>query len=257
MICAYSASQSPGHAYQVIPVIPWLPAIPWLAYAFGLLLVACGAGLLRNRTARLSSLVLGGVLMVSALVLDVPKSLAHPGNMSLRTGVFEPLAIASIAWLLPGLGAGHLWRNRISRYLLMTSLVVFGVDHLIALEGIGSLIPSWIPWHVFWVAFFGVGFIGAGLSFGFEVQRFWAGAGLGLMFCTWVLTLHFPRVMGWYGIPGAGHNPNEWESLFIAVALWGGFWALTGAPNRMTLPEAGDRNNIPSTFRSPSAVVVR
>lgn len=29
-----------------------------------------------------------------------------------------------------------------------------------------------------------------------------------------------------YGIPGALHNPNEWSSLFIAVALWGGSWAL-------------------------------
>jgi hypothetical protein len=34
------------------------------------------------------------------------------------------------------------------------------------------------------------------------------------------------RVLGLYAIRGAPRNPNEWESLFIAIALWGGFWAL-------------------------------
>jgi len=48
------------------------------------------------------------------------------------------------------------------------------------------------------------------------------------MFAIWVVTLHLPRVLGLYGIPGAPHNPDEWSSLFIAVALWGGLWALTG-----------------------------
>lgn len=48
------------------------------------------------------------------------------------------------------------------------------------------------------------------------------------MFAIWVLTLHLPRVLGLYGIAGAPRNPNEWSSLFIAIALWGGSWALAG-----------------------------
>jgi hypothetical protein len=44
------------------------------------------------------------------------------------------------------------------------------------------------------------------------------------MFAIWVVTLHLPRVLGLYGIPGAAHDPDEWSSLFIAVALWGGLW---------------------------------
>ncbi len=28
----------------------------------------------------------------------------------------------------------------------------------LALVGIGELLPGWIPWHVFWVAFFGAVF---------------------------------------------------------------------------------------------------
>jgi hypothetical protein len=228
LVCARYIFDSPpfGPGHKVIPVIPWLPAIPWLAYIFGAIWVVCGAGLLSKSTVRTAAMALGSLLFVCAIVLEVPKNMANIGSMSLRTGVFEPIALASLAWLLPGASATPSWLVRGSRYLLAVSFIVFGVDHLIALAPIGSLIPSWIPWHVFWIGFFGVGFIAAGLSIGFNFLQRWGAAGIGLMFAIWVFTLHLPRVLGLYGIPGAPHNPNEWSSLFIAVALWGGSWAL-------------------------------
>jgi hypothetical protein len=228
LVCARSVCDAPPFSlqYKVIPVIPWLPAIPSLAYIFGAILVALGAGLLFKRTVRTAALVLGSLLFLCTLILDVPKNIANIGNMSLRTSVFEPLAIASIAWLLPGQGITPSWLAYASRYLLGLSLIVFGVDHLIALAPIATLIPTWIPWHVFWIAFFGAGFIAAGLSICLNILQRWAAACVGLMYAIWVFTLHLPRALGLYGIPGATHNPNEWSSLFIAIALWGGSWAL-------------------------------
>jgi hypothetical protein len=61
--------------------------------------------------------------------------------MTFRTQVFEPLAIAALAWLLPGRDAIPGWIARASRYLLAVSLIVFGVDHFLALAPIGTLIP--------------------------------------------------------------------------------------------------------------------
>ena len=228
LVCARSVYNSPpfGPRSTVIPVIPWLPAIPWLAYTVGTILAAFGVGLLSKRTVRTAALVLGSLLFLCALILDVPKNIEDFGSMSLRTSVFEPFAIATIAWLLPGRGATPSWLAYGSRYLLALSLIVFGVDHLIALAPIATLLPAWIPWHVFWIAFFGLGFIAAGLSIGLNRLQYWGAACLGLMYGIWVFTLHLPRVLGLYGIPGAPHNPNEWSSLFIAVALWGGPWAL-------------------------------
>jgi hypothetical protein len=196
--------------YVVIPILPFLPPIPWLAYVFGVVWVACGAGLLFRGSMRTAAMALGSLLFVSTLVLEVPRYATELGNMGSRTGVFEPLAMATLAWLLPGPGTIPGWLVRLSRYLLMLALVVFGVDHFLGLTFIASLLPNWIPWHVFWVALFGAGFIAAGLSIG----------------AIWVFTLHLPRVLGLYGIPGAPHSPAEWSSLFIAVALWGGPWAL-------------------------------
>jgi hypothetical protein len=228
IVCARYLFDSPpfGPRHKVIPVIPWLPGIPWLAYVFGAVWVVCGAGLLFKRTIRTVAIALGSLLFVCAIILEVPKNVENIGSMSLRTGVFEPIALAALAWLLPGAGGTPSWLVRASRYLLAVSFIVFGVDHLIALAPIGSLLPGWIPWHVFWIAFFGVGFIAAGLSIGLNFLQRWGAAGIGLMFAIWVFTLHLPRVLGLYGVPGAPHNPNEWSSLFIAVALWGGSWAL-------------------------------
>jgi hypothetical protein len=193
---------------------------------FGPVLVACGVGLLFKRTMRTTAMILGGFLFLFALVFAVPKYVANPGNMSLRTQVFEPLAIATLACLLPGQCGFPRWLTRTSRFLLAVSMIVFGVDHFIGISFIETLVPFWIPWHSFWVALFGAGFIAAGLSIGLNLLLRWGGAGIGLMFAIWVFTLHMPRTLfGLYG--GAGpHSPDEWSSLFIAIALWGGSWTL-------------------------------
>ncbi|MBV8866144.1 MAG: hypothetical protein JO210_12190 [Acidobacteriaceae bacterium] len=228
LVCARDISQPLGPGYNALPVIPWLPAIPWLAYLFGAIWVICGAGLLFERSVRPAAMVLGGLLFVCALIITVPRNAAHFGNISLRTVVFETFALASLAWLLrdrgmlPGLLACG------SRYLIALSLIVFGVDHFLALAFIATLLPRWIPWHVFWVAFFGLALIAAGVSIGLAIAPRWGAACIGLMFGIWVVTLHLPRVLGLYAIPGAPRNPNEWSSLFIALAMWGGLWALAG-----------------------------
>lgn len=192
----------------------------------GPVLAACGVGLLFKRTVRTAAMALGSLLFLYTLVFEVPKYAATSGNMGLRTEVFEPLAIAVLAWLLPGQDATPRWLARTSCYLLAVSFIVFGVDHFLGLAPIGRLIPPWIPWHVFWIAFFGAGFIAAGLSIGLNILLSWGAASIGLMFAIWVFTLHLPRVLfGVYG--GAGpHSPDEWSSLFIAIALWGGSWAI-------------------------------
>jgi uncharacterized membrane protein len=191
----------------------------------GSVLVACGVALLFKRTARTAAIALGSLLLLWSLLFEVRQYAAAPDNISLRTVVFEPLAIAALAWLSPGQNAIPSWLARASRYLLAVSFIVFGVDHFLALAPIGTLIPPWIPWHVFWIAFFGTAFIAAGLSIGLNILLRWGAACIGLMFAIWVFTLHLPRTLfGFYG--GDPHAPAEWSSLFIAMALWAGSWAL-------------------------------
>jgi hypothetical protein len=197
-----------------------------VGHFIGPLLLACGVGLLFKRTMRPAGMALGTLLFLYALIFEVPHYAEDLRSISSRTGVFEPLSIAALAWLLPGVDATAGWLARASRYLLAVSLIVFGVDHFLDLAPIGTLIPPWIPWHVFWIALFGAAFVAAGISIGFNVYLRWGAICTGLMFAIWVFTLHLPRTMfGMYGGSGP-HAPDEWSSLFIAIALWGGSWAL-------------------------------
>src|SRR5437016_9848213 len=58
LICSYVSSHSLGSHYKVVPVIPWLPAIPSLSYLVGTIFILCGAGLLFHRTLVVSSITL-------------------------------------------------------------------------------------------------------------------------------------------------------------------------------------------------------
>jgi putative oxidoreductase len=225
LICSYVSSRSLGPHYEVVPVIPWLPAIPSLAYLVGAILVLCGAGLLFQRTLVVSSITLGALMLLCGLAFDVPR---HPNLMSAewRTNVLEPIAIGSLAWLAPGFGGIPRWLHKASRYLLAFVLIVFGIAHFQVLTFIASLVPGWIPWHRFWTVFFGVAFISAGVSFATGFLQRWAALGVGLMFALWTVTIHVPPVLNFFRIPGAPQDPDKWSDVFIVAALWGGSWAL-------------------------------
>ena len=220
LICSYVSS------HKVVPVIPWVPAIPSLAYLVGTIFILCGAGLLFQRTLVVSSITLGVVMLLCGLAFDVPR---HPNLMSApwRTNVLEPIVIGCLAWLTPGLGRVPEWLRRTSRYLIAFALIVFGIAHFQILTPIASMVPSWIPCHLFWTVFFGVAFIAAGVSFATGWLQRWAALGVGLMFALWTVTIHLPPVLNFFRIPGATQDPDKWSDVFIVVALWGGFWALT------------------------------
>ena len=106
-------------------------------------------------------------------------------------------------------------------------MIVFGVDHFIGIGFIASLLPGWIPVarasglrSLVWCS------SPRGVGIGLGVLERWSWIAIGLMFAVWVITLHLPRVLGLYGIPGAPRSPDEWSSLLIAVGLWGGPWAV-------------------------------
>jgi len=226
VLCCRVDSAALGPEYHIVPIIPFPPTIPSLVVVLGIVWMACGLGMLFDRTLRVASLGFGSLFFLVLFVFVVPKAVGGPTSVGLRTAVFEAVALASLAWMLPaGPRAGI--TARAARWLFATALVVFGWDHFAKLTEIALLLPGWIPWHVFWVAFFGAAFIAAALSIATGVLARWATFCLGAMFLIWVLTLHLPRVLGLYDVIGATHDPAEWSSLFIAMALWGGSWALS------------------------------
>jgi len=229
ILCATGLFPVPGPNSHSMPVLPFLPAIPWLVILFGALWIACGVGLLTERWRRASVYTLGVTYIFWTLAYILPKYVAHLGDIGLRTIVFEPLSLASIALLLSAPPKGLSFA---CRAVIAVAMIVFGVDHFLAIGFISTLLPGWIPLHVLWVALFGIVFIACGIGIGLGFLERWSWIALGFMFAIWVITLHLPRTLGFYSIPGAITDPDEWSSLFIAVGLWGGPWAVATSHNR-------------------------
>jgi uncharacterized membrane protein len=223
-----------AHLGLAVRGVPWFPTNTLLAYLTGIALVVAGLSIVANVRARLTAILLGILFLLYVLFLELPQVIASLMNLSVRTVFFEALALAASALTLAGTlstpSSGSRWWDRVSDeliafgpYLFAAAAVVFGIDHFLVLDFIASLVPAWLPWHLFWAYFTGTAFIAAGISIAIQWMDEMAAFLLGTMFALWFLILHFPRVV----IAFRSHDPNaqnEWSSAFIALAMCGGCW---------------------------------
>ena len=104
-------------------------------------------------------------------------------------------------------------------------LAAFGTEHFTVADGVASLIPSWIPWHLFWTYFVGVCLIAAALSLVMGVPARLAAALLGVLFLLFVVLMDFPA---W------AQNPSDRFSAALMLrqlAFSGGALALSASLN--------------------------
>jgi len=87
-------------------------------------------------------------------------------------------------------------------------LAAFGTEHFTLTKMIASLVPSWIPWHMFWAYFVGACFIAAALSLVTAIQARLAASLLALNFFLFVMLMDVP---GWL------HNPGDRFGLTLAL----------------------------------------
>ena len=76
--------------------------------------------------------------------------------------------------------------------LFAIPMAIFGGDHLVTAEFVATLVPKWIPWHLFWAYFVGVALIAAALSLVTKIQWRLAALLLGIMIFLFVLMIHIP-----------------------------------------------------------------
>lgn len=78
-------------------------------------------------------------------------------------------------------------------------LAAFGTEHFTLAKVIASIVPSWVPWHLFWAYFVGACFIAAALSLVTGIQARLAASLLALTFFLFVVLMDVP---GWLQSPG-------------------------------------------------------
>jgi len=74
--------------------------------------------------------------------------------------------------------------------LFAAAMAVFGADHLIAPKVVATVVPSWMPWHLFWTYLVGFALIAAALSLASGRLTRLAAACLGVMIFLFVLMIH-------------------------------------------------------------------
>lgn len=121
------------------------------------------------------------------------------------------------------------------RFFLAISLLIFGVDHFMFATFIAVLVPSWMPFHLFWAYLTGACFVAAAFAIAFNKYARLGAMLLGLMFFLWVVLVHAPRV--------AAHlrSGDEWNSAFVALAMSGVAFIAVGATVNRCRPVASER----------------
>lgn len=230
-----------GHFEGGLPLVPpWTPGAPVLTYVLGRALILSALSIATLWKARYSAMSLAILLLLSFVFLRLLHASAILHNGTDRTRAFEGLTLSAIAFTLAGILPNNRtssaqdttmnWPLLLGRFLFALSMIVFGVQHFMYAAFIATLIPAWIPFHLFWVYFTGTGFVVAGLSIATGVLAPLAFMGLGLMFLLWFLLLHAPRVAA------SPRNGNEWTSAFVALAVSGGSYLLASAFSKGSTP---------------------
>src|SRR5215813_2325743 len=156
------------------PVAKSVPASELLAYLCACISLACGLGLVWERTAATAARVLFAYLLLWLLAFGVP-SLLRGLTVDVYWSLCKTGVMLAAAWVLYVWFAADWDRQRlnfatsdkglrIARALYGLAIIPFGVAHFQYVEHTASMVPGWLPAHVAWAYFTGATFIVAGIA---------------------------------------------------------------------------------------------
>jgi uncharacterized membrane protein YphA (DoxX/SURF4 family) len=207
------------------PMPPWAQGASFGAYPVGALLLVTSTAIFSDRHVRLLSLVTGAWFVFCFFVFHLQHVSSVWSNGTDRTRALETLCIGVGLVALGAMSHGEGFAamsadaNRkfvlASRIVFGVSMVIFGWQHFMYAQFLVGLVQKWLPAHAFWIYFTGTAMMAAGAAIATGILARLAGIWLGIMFVSWFLTLHLPRVLA------AIHNQDEITSMFVALAFGG------------------------------------
>ena len=147
----------------------WPVRVP-LGYLCGVVSLACGIGLLWQRSATLAARVLFGYLVLWMAVFKLRFIVIAPLNEIVYQTNGVTAVYVGAAWVLYVWFAGDWDRQhlafvtsdrgvRIARVMYGLALIGFGFSHFAFLKNTYTLVPDWLPWHVGWAYFTGIAYL--------------------------------------------------------------------------------------------------
>jgi uncharacterized membrane protein len=217
---------------EFMPFPANMPGKIILALITGLIFISSGICIFANKLPRSGAVASGIVFFLFLLYPHSVKLLSNVHNPSEWVAFLETLCFSSIALTLASTlptdkFINAKWSNALNKcavagkYLFAIAIIIFGIQHFMYEKFIISLVPLWIPFKIFWLYLVKAGFILTGISIIFNFQTKLGLILLGIMFLSWILILHGPRVAATPKIE------PEWTSFFVALAMCSGCFILT------------------------------
>lgn len=212
------------------PVYKAWPARHALACLCSVISLACGVGLLWQRTAIMAARVLFAWMVLWLLVFRLPLIIHSPTSQDAWSGSGETAVVVAAAWVLYVWFATDADRQRLgfatgvaglrkARVLYAAALIIFGLAHFRFLKETASLVPGWLPAPMLWASITGAAYIAAGVA----LLVGWR-ARLAAVLCTWQMGLF--TLFVWIPAVLAGANAFQWSETVISWTLTAGAWVL-------------------------------
>ncbi len=212
------------------PIPTVVPAHELVIYFGALISLTAGIGLFVPRLAAIAARLLLVTLFVWLLLFRVPNFFLEPAFEACWS-VFPLTVMLAATWVLYVWLAADWDRKhfslvssnyglRIARGLYGLCLIFFGVAHFVDVKDTVSLIPHWLPGHLFWVYFTGGAFIAAGVAtlIGFCAR-------LAVALSAFQIALFLFVV--WIPIVASGSkDPFQWSETILNTALLAGAWVV-------------------------------
>ena len=111
----------------------------------------------------------------------------------------------------------------LGRAFAASGLACFGAEHMVNIGPFSGMVPGWLPFHPFWVVFFGLALLASALSLVLNRYTRLSAALTAVMFMIFVLTLHLP------GAIVSPHDRFGWTVALRETSFAAGFLAFAAA----------------------------
>ncbi len=230
-----------AYPYYLLPPLHFLtpgPAI--LHYLTGTILILVGACIVFEKKIRPAALLFSGLLLLIFCFLYIPYQLMDiPKHLQLaewENGEKE-LSLAGGALVIAGCFSGI---NEKTHYRFLGKLVPlgdvfvaipiisFGILHFQFAKDVSTMVPTWIPYPIFWTYLAGVGLLGSGISIISKIKTRFIASLLGTIIFIWFAILHIPETIA----SSYADLGGEITSTFLALAYSGMAFVIAGAAKK-------------------------
>jgi uncharacterized membrane protein YphA (DoxX/SURF4 family) len=209
-----------GH-YVVARAVPW-PADPLqqqlVGAVAGTILLACGAAILAGRWTREAAAQAAVLILGWSLCLHWPRAIAGPPLGGDWTNALKAVVLAAglvlVAARAPGPASGLLaGLSRVAPHLCAPFFLLAGIQHILFVQFVETLIPPFIPWARFWTYVAAGALLAGGFGLLAPPVRRLAATLTGWMVFAWVFLVHVPLIVR--------VGPLEWQGVFEALGISG------------------------------------